>query len=168
VLVGLALVTALEAGLLLVLGGAVVAAEDVAAGGDEGVELRVAARLEATLLTADDRLPLELHAATSQVITTIRLAKTTHVFLTLAPSSTDGVTSASSVRGQSQAERHPGWVTRLLPERTSSRTLPGQPASDPERLTTTRRMALTCRNEPPGWRRGNSGQPATRSNAIPF
>jgi hypothetical protein len=86
VLVGLALLAALEAGLLLVFGGAVLAAEDVAAGGDEGAELRVAVTLEAMLLTADDRLPLEPHAATSQVITTIRLAKTAHVFLTLAPS----------------------------------------------------------------------------------
>jgi len=121
VLVGLALVTAPEAGLLLVLGGAVVAAEDVAAGGDEGVELRVAVRLEATLLTADDTtLPLEPHAATSQAITTIRLAKTAHFFLTLAPSRTDGLTSARSVRGQSQAERHPSWVTRRPAKRMSS------------------------------------------------
>jgi len=85
VFVGLPLLAALDAGLWL-LGGAVVAAEDVAAGGDEDVELRVAVWLEAMLLTADDTLPLEPHAATSQVITTIRPANPPNVFLTLDPS----------------------------------------------------------------------------------
>jgi hypothetical protein len=83
VLVGLALLVALEAALLVGLDGAVLVAEDVGADGDEGAELRVAVKLEAILLTADETLPLEPHAATSQVITTIRLAKTTHLFLTL-------------------------------------------------------------------------------------
>jgi len=83
VLAGLALLAALEAGLRLGLGGAVVAAEDVAAGGDEGVEVRVAVKVEAMLLTADDKLPLEPHAATSQVITTIRPANPAQVFLTV-------------------------------------------------------------------------------------
>jgi hypothetical protein len=86
VLVGLPLLAALEAGLRLVLGGAVVAAEVVAADGDEGAELRVGVRLEAMLLTADDTLPLEPHAATSQLVTTIRPANPAIVFLTLDPS----------------------------------------------------------------------------------
>jgi hypothetical protein len=86
VLVGLELLTAPEAGLLLVLGGAVVTGGDVTDGGEEGAELRAEVRLEAMLLTADDTPPLEPHPATSQVITTIRPAKTTHAFLTLAPS----------------------------------------------------------------------------------
>jgi hypothetical protein len=82
VLVGRALLAALEAGLWLGLGGAVVAAEDVAADGDEGVEARVAVMLAAMLLTADDTLPLEPHAATSQAITTIRPANPAQLFLT--------------------------------------------------------------------------------------
>jgi hypothetical protein len=69
----------------VLVGRAVLAAVDVAAGGDEGGELRPAVRLEAMLPTADDTLLVEPHAATSQVITTIRLAKTAHFFLTLAP-----------------------------------------------------------------------------------
>ena len=85
VLVCLSLLAALDAGLWLV-GGAFVAVEDVAAGGDDGVELRVAVRLEAMLLTADETLPLELHAASSQVITTIKPANPAHVFLTPGPS----------------------------------------------------------------------------------
>jgi hypothetical protein len=81
VLAGLALLAALEAGLWLGLEGCVVAGE-VAACGDEGVELRVAVTLEAMLLTADDKLPLEPHAATSQVMTTIRTANPAQLFLT--------------------------------------------------------------------------------------
>jgi hypothetical protein len=83
VLIGLPLLAALEAGLLVL--GAVVAAEDVAAGGDADAEPRVAVKLEAMLLTADDTLPLEPHAATSQVVTTIRPANPAHVFFTVGP-----------------------------------------------------------------------------------
>ena len=86
VLVGLALVAALDAGLRLGRDGAVVGAADVAAGGDEGAEVREAVMLEAMLLTADDRLLLVPHAATSQAMTTIRPANPAHVFLTLVPS----------------------------------------------------------------------------------
>jgi len=82
VLVALALLAALEAGLWLGLAGAVVAAEEVAAGDDAGVAARVAVTLAAMLLTADDTLPLEPHAATSQVMTTIRTANPAQLFLT--------------------------------------------------------------------------------------
>jgi hypothetical protein len=110
VLVGCALLAAAGAGLLLALGCAVVAAADVAAGAgaDADAEPRVTVALPAMLLTADATLPLEPHAASSQVVATMRQANPATVFLTLKLPRTTEVTQLSCAAGDLRSATRAG------------------------------------------------------------